>query len=207
MAEHAWKPGEAVSLIAGEGGRAVELGCHVADVQGDVLILRADVVPLQPALLQSESRAWLMSGDGRHVPADLLAVQPCQPPVLRVRVIPERAGPANRREFYRASMHRERVQAFLLNGGHAALCWVRLVDLSGSGARLLCPRPVRAGDSLYLRLPLLGGAPRELSAVAVWCRPTRAGWQTGVRFLHLSERDRDLIVRAVFQQEMRSRRR
>lgn len=207
MAERAWKLGEAVSLIAGEGGRAIELGCHVVDVQGDVVVLGADVVPLQPALLQPGAGVGLISGDSYRVPADLLSVAPGPPLVVRVRLQPEHVRPTNRREFYRASMHRQRVQVLLLHGDHAALCWVRLVDLSGSGARLLCPRPVRAGDSLYLRLPLLGGAPRELSAVAVWCRPTRAGWQTGVRFLHLSERDRDLIVRAVFQQEMRSRRR
>ncbi|MER3418992.1 MAG: hypothetical protein C4290_00020, partial [Chloroflexota bacterium] len=72
--------------------------------------------------------------------------------------------------------------------------------------RLLCPRPVCVGDTLYLRLPLPDGAPCDLPARAVWCRPARGGWQAGVRFLDLTERERDRIVRLVFWQELRLRR-
>ncbi len=206
MGEPTFAPDEVVSLTVGQEGQAIELGCRVVTIHGDVLALRAEVVPLQPELFQPGASAWLMSWSGRRLPVVLLSVEVGSPPLLRVRLAALDGPAANRRAFYRAATGLAPVQALLLADGRAALCWVRLVDLSGSGARLLSPRPVRAGDTLYLRLSLPDGPPRELPAQAVWCRPTRAGWQAGVRFLDLSERDRDRIVRLVFLQELRSRR-
>ncbi len=204
--EPALQPDEVLRFTLGRGEQAVEIGCRVVAAHGDAVALRAEVVPLRPERLRPGTGVWLVRADGRRLAAALLAVEHGPPPLLRVRLAAPDGSAANRRAFYRAVMHFAPAQAVLLADGRAALCWVRLVDLSGNGARLLCPRPVRVGDTLYLRLPLPDGLLRELPAQAVWCRPTRAGWQAGVRFLDLSDRDRDLIVRAVFQQELRLRR-
>jgi hypothetical protein len=205
--EPVFAPDEAVSLTVGRQGQAVELGCRVVTVHGDVIALRTEVVPIQPELLQPDTDAWLMSSGGRRLPAVLLGVEAGTPPLLRVRLVAIEGRRENRRGFYRAAMQLAPVQALLLRDGRAALRWVRLVDLSAGGARLLCAWPLRVGDTLYLRLPLADGAPCDLLARAVWCRPTRAGWEAGVSFRDLTEQERDRIVRAVFRQELRLRRR
>jgi c-di-GMP-binding flagellar brake protein YcgR len=89
----------------------------------------------------------------------------------------------------------------------AARFRVRVMDLSGGGARLLCPRPVTPGDLLSVRLPLLDGHTiLDVRARAVWVRTVYKSWQAGVEFLGLTDPQRDLIVRTVFFEEVRWRR-
>ncbi|MER3418991.1 MAG: hypothetical protein C4290_00015, partial [Chloroflexota bacterium] len=79
MGEAAWEPDEILSLILGQGERMVELGCRVLLVQGEAVVLRADVTPLQSGLLRAGAGVWVVCRTGRRLPATLLAVEPGPP--------------------------------------------------------------------------------------------------------------------------------
>jgi c-di-GMP-binding flagellar brake protein YcgR len=80
-------------------------------------------------------------------------------------------------------------------------------DLSGNGAQILCPEPYPLGSQLDLHLEI---GERTVHAIGEVIRHVqqisqREFW-VGVRFVGMSERDRDVIIRYIFG-EMRDRRR
>lgn len=80
-------------------------------------------------------------------------------------------------------------------------------DISGNGAQILCPDAYPAGTQLDLHIELPGRRLHvvgEVIRAVEFVRP-KEHW-LGVRFIGLDERDRDLIIRFIFN-EQRERRR
>lgn len=80
-------------------------------------------------------------------------------------------------------------------------------DVSGNGAQILCPESYPLGTHLDIQLEVDGLKVNVLGEVVrhVQTMSAREHWM-GIRFLRLEERDRDLIIRYIFNQQ-RDRRR
>lgn len=84
----------------------------------------------------------------------------------------------------------------------------RTRDISASGAQILCPEQYPAGTRLEIHLNLNGEVLHCLGEVIRPLQQTGNGrWWVAVRFLGLTDRDRDQIVRCVFdiQRDLRNR--
>lgn len=81
-------------------------------------------------------------------------------------------------------------------------------DVSGNGAQILCPEPYPSGTQLDIHLEVegqsvhvVGEVIREVQAVSA-----REHWM-GIRFIGLDERDRDVLIRYIFNEQRARRRR
>ena len=84
----------------------------------------------------------------------------------------------------------------------------RTRDISASGAQILCPDQYPAGTRLDMHLDLKGTALHLLGEVIRSVQPAgRERWWVGVRFLGLTDRERDQIVRCIYQIQQDLRRR
>ncbi|HEY3364734.1 MAG TPA: flagellar brake protein [Symbiobacteriaceae bacterium] len=83
----------------------------------------------------------------------------------------------------------------------------RTRDISGNGAQILCPAYYPSGTQLDMSLNVGEYLVRVVGQVIRQFQPpgTREVW-TGVRFVAIDERDRDVIIRYIFN-EQRERRR
>lgn len=91
------------------------------------------------------------------------------------------------------------VCAWLDFRGDSATRAMRSLDLSGEGARFATIRPVRAGDSVMVRLDVRPGSPAvECKARVCWVRPMQDRVRHfGIRFVDLSEDERTQIEQAI----------
>ena len=93
--------------------------------------------------------------------------------------------------------------------------WVESLDMpatiSGSGIRFLLPEPPRIDEKIYLELylPLMPARVVHLVAEVIHVmEPVRASsgpkrfYPTGMRFVYLEERDRDLIIKYISAEQM-----
>lgn len=75
---------------------------------------------------------------------------------------------------------------------------VRIKELTTSGAFVTCPKPFPIGDSFPLKVLLAGRSPQTFNAEVVWNNQNMLEEEVvnrgmKVRFLHLSEKDRQVI--------------
>lgn len=196
-----------VTVVIGEGDARTDLPARVVSCDGDVVALRLGVTPLHGAQLSTGVRVRVVPADGRPRLAEVVLFESGPQPLI---VLERPANPAitdSTRAYHRVPMHLVEALVTHVSTTGAARFRVRIVDLSGGGARLLCPRPVSPGDLFTIRLPLLGGrTAMDVRARAVWVRMVYRSWQTGVEFQGLTDPQRDLIVRSVFLEELRWRR-
>lgn len=84
----------------------------------------------------------------------------------------------------------------------------RTRDISGNGAQILCPEPYPLGTRLDIHLEVDG---RTLHVVGEVIRAVKElgpkEYWLGVRFMGLEERDRDTIIRYIFNEQRERRRR
>lgn len=81
-------------------------------------------------------------------------------------------------------------------------------DISGSGAQVMCSEPYLPGTQLDLRLDVAGTMIHVMAEVIRQTQQIspREHWMA-LRFLGLSERDRDQIIRYIFNEQLSRRRR
>lgn len=197
-----------VQVVAGRDDKRLELAGHIEEIVADCLFVRLDIRPFRPEALQPGVLVRLIRETGREQHVEILPSQgEPDPRLLRVRVAePPTQDEANRRTYFRVSMRRAETQLTVLAGNRAARLHIRLIDMSGSGVRFTCPQPLEVGFVLVITLPLIGGSqPRDLRAHVQWVRPAGKEWQIGAEFFNVPAADRDLIVRTVFMEEVRSR--
>ena len=200
-------PGENVTLVTGVGDESTNLPARVASSDDGVVALHLAMAVIQPEMLATGTPVRLLMPDGQQRPAEVVLFEPGPKPL----VVLERPTAGSRhdsaRAFHRVPMQLMEVLVTHVTGTGAARFRVRIMDLSGGGARILCPRPVAGGDLLSIRLPLLDGrVTLDVKARAVWTRNVYKSWQTGIEFVGLTDPQRDQIVRTVFLEEVRWRR-
>jgi hypothetical protein len=199
--------GQTVSIVAGEDDQRTEVPARVASSDQGVVALYLGITPIQSDQFATGTHVRLLMPDGHIEPAEVVMFEPGPEPLV-VLEKPELTSPSESlRAFHRVPMHLVEALVTHVSSTGAARFRVRIVDLSGGGARILCPRPVSPGDPISLRLPLLEGrANMDVRGRVVWVRLLYKSWQAGVEFTGLSDPQRDVIVRSVFQEEVRWRR-
>jgi c-di-GMP-binding flagellar brake protein YcgR len=157
-----------------------EDGRPLAGQAVQVLAPRADAMRLIPGQLLEESR-------GRS---------------LQVAVS-GRVSRVQRREDVRARVKLPPVSAVRLSrdGRPVGLLGLNAVDLSAGGIRVTSEEPLRGGDQLRLALRLGQGDPLTINTEILV-----GGLAAQGRFGPMAERDRQRIVRYVYQQELSQRR-
>jgi c-di-GMP-binding flagellar brake protein YcgR len=112
---------------------------------------------------------------------------------------------SNRREFFRVSMRLLEAPVTLVASTGIVRFRAKTVDLSGGGAQILSPRPVKPGDKVHIDLgPCVDDdKPLQLRGRIVWVYPTGRSWQAGIEFGDLTPETRERIVRRVRSEEMR----
>jgi c-di-GMP-binding flagellar brake protein YcgR len=110
----------------------------------------------------------------------------------------------NRRAFFRVSMRLLETPVTLVASTGIVRFRAKTVDLSGGGAQILSPRPIRQGDVLHIDLgPGDDEAPLLLRGRVVWVYHTGRSWQAGIEFRDVTAAMRERIVRRVRWEEMR----
>jgi len=114
-----------------------------------------------------------------------------------------RVSRVQRRDDVRARVKLPPVSAVKLNrdGRPVGLLGLQAVDLSAGGIRVTSEEPLRGGDQLRLALRLGQGDPLTVNTEILV-----GGLSAQGRFGPMSERDRQRIVRFVYQQELWQRR-
>jgi hypothetical protein len=83
----------------------------------------------------------------------------------------------------------------------APLDRARILDISGTGMQLQAwDAELRAGDQVLVAFPF-GGRDYRLSTEVMWARRSQFGGATrvGLRFQDIDERERELLVRAIYR--------
>jgi len=84
----------------------------------------------------------------------------------------------------------------------------RTKDISGSGAQIICPEPYPTRTQLQITLDVLG-KPLHVTGevIRALSQVSEKDWWVAIRFVGLSERDRDVIIRCIFsiQRDLRKR--
>lgn len=199
---------EFATLLSGEGDRYVSLSCVVVAISREELHLALRSQPDAVDCIAPGTVVRVRRGDAGSVRAQVISLDLDTIPVVVVRALAAVSiGVAsNQRSFHRVPTQLQETHATAFSAGRAVRFRVRVVDLSGGGARVMSPQALAAGDLLSLRLPLPDGSDSlELRSRVMWVRPIRRSWQAGLQFTELSNRQRDQIVRAVFMAEIRLR--
>ncbi len=200
--------GETANVIAGGAGERTVLPGRVESSSHGLVALRLNAQPAPTSGgLAPGARVYLVHESGRVDPADVVSLETGAETLLVLGVLSLAPTSANRRDFHRVPMRLMEVQTVLVTEKSAARFRLKVLDLSGGGARLLSARPMAAGNMLSLRLPLLDNRiTMDVRARVVWIRPVFQSWQVGIQFIDLPDPTRDLIVRTVFIEETRLRR-
>lgn len=198
-----WQHGDVVVVIAGDGDRRFELSARVLSADAQRPAFRLEITPLDPLALAPGVPLLIEHENGTLIQAVIDAVD--ADGVLRTRIASTPSAPLeNQRRHFRAPMGLRDAQATLVKDSSTARFRVRLVDLSGGGARILAPRPLVTGNRISLTLRLHDGRPPlEVAGIIIWSRQLRRSWQAGVYFDGLREVDRDVIIRVVNFEEVR----
>lgn len=169
------------------------------------------------------ARVWRVRG--RHVVAhvtqegrdyvfdtEVLGVVDGSPPRLRLAT-PARVFPHERREYYRLAKVLRPAAAGVLDaaGNTARVLEPVVVDIGGGGLRFLEAQPVPVGSTVWFELPLTSPADTvHVQGQVVAARGPEPGeprHSMSVRFVGISDVDRQRILRFVFQQQVEMRRR
>jgi hypothetical protein len=165
--------------------------------------------PRELATLAPGTIVRVVRGRDLSVRGQVIALEHHPAPMLVVRAL-QSATPtsgANQRAHHRVPTCLKEAAASAVTAGKAVGFSVRVVDLSGGGARITCARPLAAGDTLVLRIALpRTDAVVEAPGRVMWARPVRSLWEIGVRFEKLLPATQDAIVRAVQMAEIELRR-
>ncbi len=198
-------PRRSVGITAGDGKQRVRLSAVVTAAGGNRLALALRVLPLQAAVIAPGAPVVIETPGGPTVDARVESLDAGGSPVLVVRALGQAEPAGNQRAFFRVAMRLMDTRAAVVAGGSAARFPVRLMDLSGGGARVLSPRPLVTGSTLGLRVPVFEGTDLEVAGRVTWAHSVRRAWQAGVAFTGLTESERDRIIRIVFRAELRER--
>lgn len=83
----------------------------------------------------------------------------------------------------------------------------RTRDISGNGAQILCPEAYPMGTRLDIHLEVEGRTVHIVGEVIRAVQAAQREYWMGVRFVGLEERDRDTIIRYIFNEQRERRRR
>ncbi|HEY8490593.1 MAG TPA: PilZ domain-containing protein [Dehalococcoidia bacterium] len=206
-------PGLRVLLQTVEGDALREHAAAVLAVEDGAFLVPAPAKGGRPWRSPGRHVAVHASQDGRDYVFDteVLGLADGAPPRLRLAV-PARVFPFERREYYRLPKVLRPAAAGVLDaaGNTARVLDPVVVDIGGGGLRFLEDRPVPAGSTVWLELPLTGPADAvHVQAEVVAARgpePHEPRHSMSARFVGLSPADRQRILRFVFQQQVELRR-
>lgn len=137
--------GETANVIAGGAGDRTVLPARVESSSHGLVGLRLTAQPAQPELLAAGVRVYLVNESGRVDPAEVVSVEIGAETLLVLGVLSLAPATTNRRDFHRVPMRLMEVQTILVTEKSAARFRLKVLDLSGGGARLLSTRPMAAG--------------------------------------------------------------
>lgn len=194
----ALESGRQAAIIAGDGQQRVRLpGFVLASGQGELLLevpdLLRDPRAIKPGtdvvVLDGESSeaAWVAWSDTRGLP------------LVMLKAFSAQDDTENRRRARRIANGVIHAHVSLVTGFGASRFRVHVLDLSGTGARVLCPRSLPKGAELVLHLPPLEGHEAvNMRVKPVWVRPAHRSFLVGLQF-NESPEGLAQVQRLVFQ--------
>ena len=192
------RPKQHVTLEAGELGR---LGARIEEVGDDHVTLALFVSPDRRLDIVEVLDATLVLTDSRGVFRITGAVQPTpRPDTLHFELRGE-AEVVQRREFARADAVRP-IRVSRTTDGEDAIDTFML-NVSGGGLLIAGPDTLQPGETVWLDIKL-GEPGNVVKAEATVVRTTDEGHR-GVRIERIAPKDRELIVRFVFDSQRRAR--
>ncbi|MFN8559393.1 MAG: PilZ domain-containing protein [Dehalococcoidia bacterium] len=193
-------------LLLGSGPKRVMVGVQVLSVSPDTLRLAVrrwlpPEVSLRPGMI-----VRLRNLDDPLVWVQVTAIEGGSPLIVVVRAVTAPPRAQEQRGYFRAALDQRDAVLLQTGAGRAARLSVRLLDLSGSGARVFVHRALSEEEPAALRLDLDDNRPPlTIPAEVVWQSAVPGGRQAGLRFRDISEADRDRLIRFVLLTDVHQR--
>jgi Tfp pilus assembly protein PilZ len=196
-----------VAVNSGAGADWATASALVVTAHPDELHLALRGQPDNPAALEPGRIVRIVRGRQLTARGQIIALERGTAPVLVVRSLPPDHAGQNQRAYHRIPTMLAEMTASAMTGGRAVGFRARVVDLSGGGAQITCPRQLDQGDTVHLRLTLPEtGDIVEVPGRVAWARQVRSQWRAGIRFEGVTPVTQDKIVRAVLRSELALRR-
>lgn len=191
--------GQTVNLIAGADGKDMALSARVMSASKDALALQLLVLPFSSEVLAQDTQVCVVRHDGRSDRAKVIRLKLESTAVVMLQPLWSPDELPNQRADRRVPARAMHAHLTSTNCRRAVRVRVRVIDLSGGGARLVSPRQFNCNEVVDLHLPLLEAASNvSVPARVIWARDLGQQWTIGVQFSGITKPAADMIKRTVF---------
>jgi len=190
--------GQHVAILVGAGGD-IELQARVVSASQGLVALQLMMLPYSLDVLGHDAAVTLLYPGGRSERARVARVKSGAATVVLLEPFWSSANRRNQRAHRRVIASAMTAHLSVVNARRALRVRVRIIDLSGGGARIISPRQFELYDRVDLHLPLLDGETQvTVAARVVWISDVDHSSMLGLQFDSVSPPASEAIQRTVF---------